>query len=137
MIKAVLDTNIYISAYLWKGKPHKILKLGLKEEIIIIYSKPIARELREKLLTKFSKSNEKATSYLGFIERMVYLVEPVKISNIVKQDPSDDKIIATAIAGKADYIVSGDKHLLNLKEVRGIKIVNSTEFLKKITQTYT
>lgn len=58
------------------------------------------------------------------------LVEPVEKLNIVKEDPDDNMVLECAKAGKVDYIVSNDKHLLKLKEFEGIKIVTPKEFLQ-------
>ena len=56
------------------------------------------------------------------------LVQDPTISNVIEQDPDDNKILATAIAGKADYIISGDMHLLTLNNYRGIDIVTPKRF---------
>jgi predicted nucleic acid-binding protein len=52
----------------------------------------------------------------------------------VKADPTDDIILRTAYDGKADYIVSGDEHLLALKEFKGIKIVTVSEMLEVLNE---
>jgi predicted nucleic acid-binding protein len=65
-------------------------------------------------------------------QELIPFVEPVKTSavfRIIVEDPSDDKFLVLAVDGQADHIISGDKHLLGLKEFRGIKIVTAEEFL--------
>lgn len=59
----------------------------------------------------------------------LHLTEPSEMVNAVKEDEKDNKVIECALSCKADYIISGDSHLLNLKEHRGIKIVSAKEFL--------
>ena len=61
-----------------------------------------------------------------------YLVEPKNKVNAIKEDHMDNIVLETALEGKADYIISGDGHLLKLKEFKGTKIVNSKEFLDLI-----
>jgi putative PIN family toxin of toxin-antitoxin system len=138
MIRVVLDTNIYISAFFWKnGKQHQILRHAVDKKIQVICSRQIMAELSAKLGEKFKVLRADLEEYTQTVERLAYFVEPAEIPNIVKKDPKDDKIIATAIAGGAEYIVTGDNHLLELEKVQDIKIVNSEAFIQKLSQTYT
>ena len=132
MIKAVFDTNIYISAIFWRGKPYKLMQAAINRKFILVSSQPILNELSERLREKFSVPADKTDKYLNFLAQLAYLVKPAENVHIVKEDPQDDKIIATALAGKADFIVTGDKHLLKLAKVSSIEIVKAADFIDKI-----
>ncbi len=88
--KIVIDTNIYISAIFWGGKPRSVVDLGRNGQISIFTSSTLP-----------IKASRKIT--------------------VIDDDPDDDKFIECAVASRAGFIVSGDKHLLNLKEYKGIK----------------
>ena len=132
MIKAVIDTNIFLSALFWEGKPKQVVKLALLKKIVGVSSTPILQELENKLLKKFKYPEEQTIRYLQLIVENFSIVKPEKKITIVKDDPDDNKIIEAAIEAKADYIVTGDKHLLKIGNYHKIKIVKPNEFLKKI-----
>lgn len=130
MIRAVLDTNVYISSLFWKGAPHEVVKKGLGGAFLIIVSGPIMGEVREKLIDKFDFPLEHTYSFIEIIVVKFFFVEPnIKLS-VVAADSADDKIIECAYVGKAHYVVTGDRHLLDIKEYGKIKIVTPREFLK-------
>ena len=128
-LRVVIDTNIYISAIFWDGNPRKVIDLGRDGEIEIYTSKEIEEEIYRVLLKKFNLNSHDVEQALLDFSTFTILVKPVQQFKVIKDDPDDDKFIDCAIACNADYIVSGDKHLINLKEYKGIKIVTSTEFL--------
>ncbi len=132
MTKVVLDINIFISALFWKGIPHQIFIKILKREILNFTSPQILEELKEKLLDKFKLPPEKVKEFLEIIIFSSQIVQPKRKLNVVKKDPSDNKIIECALEAKTSFIISGDKHLLEIKECRGIKIVSPKEFLSRI-----
>jgi len=133
MIKIVMDTNALISALGWKkGNERKVLDMCLSERILLVLSQPIVDELVDVLKRpKFdfipSQRKGEFLKYLISISKFVY---PKEKLDVVKEDPDDNKIVETAVSGKADYIISGDNHLLKLKNFRGIKIVNAGRFLE-------
>jgi putative PIN family toxin of toxin-antitoxin system len=127
--KIVIDTNIYISAIFWGGKPRVVVDLGRSEQVLIFTSSEIEKEIEKKLKTKFGLSNEEAAQIL--LDFSTFTV-PVKVSRritVIDDDPDDDKFIECAVASRSGFIVSGDKHLLNLKEYKGIKIMKAADFL--------
>jgi uncharacterized protein len=75
------------------------------------------------------------TAILGIIELHSEMVEPVSFAEPVSSDPDDDKFLEVALAAQADYVVSGDAALLNLKHHRGIEVVRPARFLKVIAST--
>ena len=132
-MKILLDTNILISASISKGKPRALLIKGIGNEFIIVASKQLMKELK-KVLTrpKFNLSQSEITKFLSTIKRTVKLVKIKSDFNVIKNDPDDNMVINTAYDAKANYIVTGDPDLLDLKEFRGIKIVTVNEMLNKL-----
>lgn len=130
-MKIVLDTNVLMSALIKKGKPRTVLLATIRRHNLIL-SRKILEEFAE------TTTDPKIQKYAGeqdiarFLRDIANAAKIVKVKSklkVVKQDPDDDVILATAYDGNADYIVSGDKHLLKLKEFRGIKIVSVSEML--------
>jgi len=127
--KIVIDTNIYISAIFWGGKPRSVVDLGRNGQISIFTSSQIEKEINKKLKTKFGLSDEEVAQILFDFSTFTL---PIKVSRkitVIDDDPDDDKFIECAVASRAGIIVSGDKHLLNLKEYKGIKIMKAADFL--------
>ncbi len=131
-MRVVLDTNVLVSALIGKGKPAKFFRNVLQKRIELLTSKPILDEFveviaRPKFLDYVGESEVK-----GFLQLIVDVsaVVDVRSKFNVIADRSDNSILATAYDGKADYIVSGDKHLLKLREFRRIKIVTVGQMLE-------
>lgn len=125
MIKLVLDTNIIVSALIsTRSNPARLLDAAGKNYSLFI-SKEILSELEGVISRdKFGFSSEKIDSAIEAILSFSEVVNPEIKLDVVKLDPDDNKILECAIACGASYIVSGDKHLLNLKEYKNIKIIN-------------
>ena len=126
--RIVIDTNIYISAIFWGGKPRAIVDLGRSGQVLIFTSSEIEEE------TKFGLSDEEAAQIL--LDFSTFTV-PVKVSRriaVIDDDPDDDKFIECAVASRAGFIVSGDKHLLDLKGYEGIEIMKAADFLFNISK---
>lgn len=132
--KIVIDTNIYISAIFWGGKPRKVVDLGRDNKIHIFSSVDIEKEVAEKLMTKFKFDEEEVNQILLDISTLTIPVKVTKRIQAVIDDPDDDKFIECAVSCKADYIISGDGHLLALKEYAGIKILRASEFLSRFSK---
>ena len=131
MIKAVLDTNTLISALGWKeGNPRKIFELCILGKCRLIESMELIKEFVSVISRhKFSFINEEEKNQLLiFLLQISILVEPKQKFNGC-EDPKDNIILECAVEGNADYIVSGDQHLLKLKQFKGIKIITAKEFL--------
>ena len=130
-IKVVLDTNIYISALGYYGPEREILKKGITGELTLYASKNILEEIYRVLdYPKFGFTAEQKNS------AKLILTEAVKIINIphklelIKDDPSDNKFLECAVAADADYIVTGDKHLLRIGSLGKTVILKSRDFLR-------
>ena len=131
MLKVVLDTNVLVSSIFWGGASYKIVKLASKRKIQVYTSNPIIRELIRVLKSKV-KYNLPETKIQEIVEvTRLYsmVVYPREHVNVV-HDRKDNKFLECALAAGADYLASGDKHLLDLKEFRGIKIVSPQELLR-------
>jgi len=132
-IKAVYDTNILVSAFIGKGAPYKALVAVFEGKVRLILSPDIMLELEDVISRpKFRYDEKQIRKILTVIFQASQIVEPDIFLDIVKEDPSDNRIIEAAISGGAKYIVTGDSHLLNLKEIDKIKIIPVREFLKLV-----
>ncbi len=133
-MKVVLDTNVLISALIKAGKPRELF-FRLAEKKALILSKSILDEFLEiaedPRIAKYVKEQE-TTAFLNSLGDAAKIVKVKSKFRTVKEDPDDDVILRTAYDGKADYIVSGDTHLLFLGDFRGIKIVTIDNILKML-----
>lgn len=129
-MRVVLDTNILISATLWDGSvAQKLLFKLINSDSEIFSSTEILAEYKNVLIRDFEYSESEIINILEKIVSFVTLIKPKEKIDIVKDDPDDNKIIECAIASSSRFIVTYDKHLLNLKEFRTIKIVKPEELL--------
>lgn len=132
MFKVVLDTNVLVSALIRTGKPRALLFEIVRGNLQLILSRGILEELTEVAADdKIRKyvEEEDVRKFLRLIGSTAKIVTVKSRFKAVKDDPSDDLFLRTAYDGGADYIVSGDKHLLSLNEFRGIKILTVNEIL--------
>lgn len=132
-MRIVVDTNVLVSGIFWRGSPRKVLEFWGKATIDILVSESILTEyvrVIEKLSTQRGRP-EMAERWSSFITENAIIVDAPSVSTAVR-DPDDNKFIDCAVAGRARYLVSGDKDLLDLKEAFGIPIVSPFKFLKKI-----
>ena len=133
-MRIVLDTNVLISATFWTGASFRILQLIEQGKATLVLSKQILDEYdrivhSDEILQKQAFQQERKDAVLKILQLAV-LVEPKEHITAVKDDPDDNKFIEAAIAANATYIISQDKkHLISLKEFRGIKIVTPETFL--------
>jgi putative PIN family toxin of toxin-antitoxin system len=132
--RLVIDTNVVVSALLFGGVPGKLVPLWKSGRIRALASKEMIEEyLRVLTYPKFELSEEEI-NYLLYQEILPYFeivwTKPGPV--IVEEDPSDDMFIRCADAGKANTIISGDQHLLDLKSYGKIKILTPSQFLKQL-----
>jgi len=137
--KIVLDTNVWVSALIWGGKPAKIIKAAEQGTVNIFITEAVIEEICRVLkYPKIEKIYHPQTTQQQLMEQILrntQFVETTMIKlEVVKEHPADDKIIECAIAAKANYIVSGDKHLLNLIAYKKTQILTINEFIKKILE---
>lgn len=127
-MKAVFDTNVIVAAFVTEGVCAKLLGRARRKQLILIISSFILEEFKNVLLKKFSASKEQIKTAAKLISEVAQLVTPTSLVSGVCRDPDDDQILSCALSAKADYLVTGDNDLLELKEFRGIKILNPGAF---------
>ncbi len=131
-LRVVIDTNVYISAIFWGGKPRQIVDMGRDGHIFIFTSLDIEKEIGDKLAVKFHLAEDEVNRISLDFGTFTIPVKPTKKISFIKDDPDDDKFLECGIACHADYIVSGDSHLQRVKEFEKIKIVSPADFLETI-----
>ena len=92
----------------------------------------IIDEIRKVLVRDFNLEKQEIKDIVNAVLYFTHLIEPKESVTVIKDDPKDNKILDCALACNADYIISQDNHLLNLKEFRGIKIASPEDFLKTL-----
>lgn len=135
-MRAVLDTNVLISSVISTGVPHEIVLKGFSSEYQIVVSVATLTEFRDTLLKypeKFHMDEEDVQQEVETIRYFAEFVDPDEEITAVKDDPDDDKFLEAAVAGNVDYIVSGDRHLLDLDSFQGIDIVEPRTFYELLT----
>jgi len=129
-LRVVLDTNIYISA-LFGGNPEAVYREALRGRFTLLSSLAVLAELARKLREKFSFPEQEMQTYLKQIGEHAEIVRPRRRLSVL-EDEADNRILECAVTGKADTIVSGDRHLLALHEYRDIAILRPTDFLRRL-----
>lgn len=132
--RVVLDTNIYISA-LFGGNPEEVYLAALQGRFRIVTSPAILTELARTLREKFSIPEPEITGYIRQIGQYAEVVRPLKRLRVLEDYP-DNRILECALAGKANVIVSGDRHLLDLREYEGVPILRPAEFLRRLEASH-
>jgi len=132
--KVVLDTNILVSALLFKGELSKIADRWKKGRIAPVFSRETFEEFRTVLeYPKFSLTGREIKMIIE--EEVLPFFEVAEISDKISgvcRDPADDKFIACAVSASADFIVSGDNDLLDIGKYKSVRIITAAEFLKMI-----
>jgi putative PIN family toxin of toxin-antitoxin system len=133
-MRVVADSNTYISALMFGGKPEQLLRLAQENEFQLVISEPILAELADVIKRKFPGSGERTSIGLSRIRATAQIVYP-RIAISECSDPDDNRILEAAVEGNADFIVSGDKHLLIMNPFRGIEICTVNDFLPHLALT--
>ena len=135
MLKFTLDTNTLVSATIARGNEFELLRLAKEGKIKIILSLPIIEEFKEVISReKFGFSTRQVEQVTKLLFDVCEIVIPLVHLNVIKDDPDDNKIIECAASGDVDYIVSGDKHLLNIQRYNKIPIIRTREALALINK---
>ncbi|MFA5861801.1 MAG: putative toxin-antitoxin system toxin component, PIN family [Candidatus Thermoplasmatota archaeon] len=132
MVRVVADTNILVSAVIAAGKPRVFLQRCIAGDVTLVTSPFILGEFAEVLQRpKFKMGAEEVRRALTALAETAEIIEPRSTFRVVHDDPDDDAVLHVAHDGHADFIVSGDKHLLDLKEFEGRPILTVAEFLAR------
>ena len=131
-MRVVADTNIFISALLFGGLPGEFLRLALLQEFTLITSSALLDELGEKLRGKFAISDRDALAIRAKLESSATVVNPDFELNAVLDDPDDNRVLECALAGQANCIVSGDRHLLRIGRYEEIAVLSVRQFLEAV-----
>jgi putative PIN family toxin of toxin-antitoxin system len=134
--KVVLDTNVIISALFWGGPPRAIYELIRSGKLSMLGSEDMERELIRVL--GYAKFGLSAAEIMPLIANLRIHTVPIITRgklHVIAADPTDNIFLECAVEGCADYIVSGDKHLLDLTAYKGIPIVRASAFLARESAT--
>ncbi len=137
-VRIVLDTNVVLSALLWRGTPYRLFEAARQREQIDLFTSTALLEelaevlMRPALVKRLAALGRTARQVLADYIEAADLVTPLAVPPVIATDPDDDHVIAAAVAAEADLIVSGDRHLLALGMHRSIRIVTPTEALTRI-----
>ncbi|MGH8738502.1 MAG: putative toxin-antitoxin system toxin component, PIN family [Burkholderiales bacterium] len=137
MLRAVADTNVVVSALLWRGAPHRLFGRIEPERIELYSSRALLAELedvlaRRKLARAVRATGKTVPALLSEYRALVRLVTPRVLATPAARDPDDDAVIACALAARAQLIVSGDKDLRALRAFGAIRIVSPAEALQLV-----
>jgi len=138
-MKAVLDTNVIISAALVvAGGPSMILQAAKRREFDLVTSESLLDELervlsRRRIAGRLGWSGEERSAFLGDVRNRAIVVAPGFAVKRITVDPPDNRVLEAAVEGRADYIVTGDTDLLDLGQHEGTKIVTPARFLAILT----
>jgi putative PIN family toxin of toxin-antitoxin system len=137
-MRVVLDTNVIISGLLFSGgPPGKVLDLWIDDRILVVLSQELIEECLEVISRpKFKRAGtpfERQELLINLFEiGGTVFVNPKHSLDVIKDDPDDNRFLECAVEGRAEYIVSGDDHLLALREYQGIPIVSPADFLQRL-----
>lgn len=136
-MKITVDTNILVSASFWDGHSNEIINRIEKKNVDLVLSKEIIEEFAivlssKEIQGKIKNKNLEMKRTIGKIVSLSTIVESSEKVDIVQDDPDDNKILECAKAGKVDFIISSDNHLLKIKKFEGIPIITPQEFLQII-----
>ena len=136
-MRAVIDTNVLLSALLWSGAPHAVLEHARNGTITLISSPALLAELarvmeRPKFDVIFLRTNTSRPHTLAEVRQLVEVIDPPPLPQPVCRDKDDDVVLALALAAQADMIISGDDDLLSLNPFHGIPILPPAQALQKL-----
>jgi putative PIN family toxin of toxin-antitoxin system len=139
MLRVVLDTNIFISYLMVKaGIPSQLFNAWRALRYILVTSPAMIAEIRAtaaypRIRRKYHFTDEDVDDLINLLQMNAIVVAgKANVRNIIPEDPDDEKVLACTVEGRADLIVSGDHHLLNLEQYRGIRILTPAQFLSQL-----
>jgi len=137
MLKVVLDTNIFVSSLLSKaGRPAMVIDAWRAGRYLLVTSPPIISEIKRVLEApsirkKYGLSRDRIERLILLLEKDGIVVPGLSgVARVIPEDPTDEMFLSAALDAQVDLIISGDRHLLDLGEYKGIPVVTARQFLK-------
>lgn len=132
-MRVVIDANVYVSALISSsGAPARIVKHWLQGKFDVLISQAIVDEILRvtgyEKLQKYARLRENRREFVQLLVDQAIWVEPTETPGVVEEDESDNRCAECAVAGNAQYLVSGDPHLLNVGEYQGIRFISPAIF---------
>ena len=136
MLKLVLDTNILVSGIGWPGFPGRLVDEWIDGKFTLVESPTLLGEFRRVIKDgKFSfLDQDDVDEFFRMLVGKSEVVEPASRVDIIIEDPADNRVLECAVAGRADYIVSGDRHLLRLGSFAGVRIVKARQMVELLAK---
>ena len=136
-MRVVLDTNTALSGLLWSGTPARLIEAAEAGKVELASSTALLAELqgvlsRPKFASQLAKRGLTVGDVFDGYAALVTIVAPAEITPTITRDPADDQVLAAALAAQADWIVSGDAHLLCLKRFHGTEILTALQAVMRI-----
>ena len=136
MLKVVIDTNNFISSLInRKGPSAQLIKLWQHGYFTLVICDPIIEEIRRvltypRLAKKYKLQQDDIEVFIRLLEQEAVILSDLPDVKVIEDDPDGNKFIACALRSGAEYIVSGDKHLLELAKFKKVSIITVRDFLK-------
>jgi hypothetical protein len=139
MPRVVFDTNTIVSAMFWRAAPYLALQAIRQKKAVLLSTEALIAELakvlpRKKFSTRLSALQTTPDQLLNDYRAIIEVVEPVAIPPDAADDPDDIAVLACAVGGQADYIITGDDDLLRLKTYQNIPIWTARQFCELLEQ---
>ncbi len=129
-MRVVADTNVYVSALNFGGTAEEVLALARARAIEVFVSPAILAEIEGVLARKFRWSAGRARQATTLVREFAQLVRPKETIHVITEDEPDNRILECALEARAEVVISGDRHLRQLKTFRGMQILGPGEFLE-------
>jgi putative PIN family toxin of toxin-antitoxin system len=132
-LRAVVDTNVYISAFLYPDRPiSQVVLQAAQRRYRLLISPAILREVGKVMREDLGWEERVRIRHLKTLTKAAEMIFPATTLDVIAEDPADNRILECAVDGRAELIVSGDQHLRRLKSYEGIPIVRPIDFLRTL-----
>jgi len=132
-LRVVLDTNVYISALAYPQRPiAEVWRHALRRRYHLLVAPAIINEVGKTLRAVLQWDDARVLAQLRLMVKTAEMVVPAISLQVIPEDPDDDRVLECAVAGRADLIVSGDRHLRRLRHYHNIPIVRPADFLRML-----
>jgi len=129
-MRAVFDTNIFISAFMFPGgRAETAVSKVIEGEVQLLVSKPLIHEVIDVLSRKFNRDAEELARVAVYLSELGKVVQPKRTLSVLRDEP-DNRILECAVTGHADVIVTGDQAMLALGEYKDVRIITLKAFLE-------